>query len=251
MSYLEVGTLDTWGQYVETVPSYIKPGKVYKRLAKWQVIEDTHLVIFYGELALPIGLAGDTPVYIQRGGSAARQETYVTTFSRKSVEYYTPPGIIEPARTVMGGIDVDPASCEIAQRWIQAGVWYDKEENGLAQPWRGKIWLNPPWGKVGGKSSQKLWSEKLMEEYEAGRVKEAILLVKAALGYAWFEYLWHLYPVCFPRKRPTFLIDENTPAPSGAAKQGVALFYLGRYHERFRTIFEEMGRVIAPPGGIQ
>ena len=51
------------------------------------------------------------------------------------VEYYTPPAIIEAARQTMGGIDLDPASCEQANRTVQAANYFSAEDNGLLQPW--------------------------------------------------------------------------------------------------------------------
>ncbi len=58
-------------------------------------------------------------------------------------EWHTPPELLRAARHVMGGIDCDPASNEIAQRLVQARVWYDKGDDGLRQPWHGRVWLNP------------------------------------------------------------------------------------------------------------
>jgi hypothetical protein len=50
-------------------------------------------------------------------------------------EWYTPRQYIELAKQVMGGIDLDPASCEAAQRTLQAGKYYTIEQNGLLEPW--------------------------------------------------------------------------------------------------------------------
>jgi len=44
--------------------------------------------------------------------------------SSASDEWYTPPETIALAREVMGGIDLDPASSEMAQGWIQAETYY-------------------------------------------------------------------------------------------------------------------------------
>ncbi len=49
-----------------------------------------------------------------------------------SSEWDTPPEWIERARRVMGTIDVDPASSEIAQQTVQAETWYDRNSDGLS-----------------------------------------------------------------------------------------------------------------------
>ena len=69
-----------------------------------------------------------------------------TLTASASDEWYTPPEFIEMARQVMGGIDLDPASNETTQQWIQAETWYGIKDNGLTQHWQGRVWLNPPYG---------------------------------------------------------------------------------------------------------
>ena len=76
----------------------------------------------------------------------------MTTFqiltSSESNEYYTPARYTDAARLVMGGIDIDPASCEIAQGWIKAAICYDQTEDGFQKDWHGRLWLNPPYGQA-------------------------------------------------------------------------------------------------------
>ncbi|MEO0373395.1 MAG: hypothetical protein AAF329_01980 [Cyanobacteria bacterium P01_A01_bin.17] len=66
--------------------------------------------------------------------------------STATSEHFTPPYIADLARKVMGGIDLDPASCELANEIIQAKKFYSIEDNGFEQVWSGNIFLNPPGG---------------------------------------------------------------------------------------------------------
>lgn len=63
-----------------------------------------------------------------------------------SFEHYTPVEVIEAARTVLGKIDLDPASCKQAQKLVKAGKWYGLPADGLAANWFGNVFLNPPGG---------------------------------------------------------------------------------------------------------
>ena len=53
--------------------------------------------------------------------------------SSKTNEWYTPAKYIEAARKVMGGIDLDPATCELANKTVKATKYHTKENNGLMQ----------------------------------------------------------------------------------------------------------------------
>ena len=75
-------------------------------------------------------------------------------------DYYTPDWVAEIGRRAMGGIELDPASCEEANRVIRADHYFTREDDGLAQEWYGKVWLNPPY--LGGNKTafiKKLLSE--------------------------------------------------------------------------------------------
>jgi len=58
--------------------------------------------------------------------------------SAESDEWYTPAGVIEAAREVLGGIDLDPASSETANRTVGAPRYFTEEDDGLARDWHGR-----------------------------------------------------------------------------------------------------------------
>ena len=86
--------------------------------------------------------------------------------SKNTVSWYTPSKYIEMARQVMGNIDLDPASCDVAQSWINADVYYANKpwlnDNGLALPWKGNIWVNWPF------DDSTLWAKKMYSEIDKG-----------------------------------------------------------------------------------
>ena len=59
-------------------------------------------------------------------------------------DWYTPPPVVAAARPVMGGIDLDPASCAEANRVVRADTFWTATDSPLARDWFGRVWLNPP-----------------------------------------------------------------------------------------------------------
>jgi hypothetical protein len=67
--------------------------------------------------------------------------------SAENREFATPLWLVEKARYVLGGIDLDPASSERVNVDVQATRIYTTETNGLLQPgWYGRAFLNSPGG---------------------------------------------------------------------------------------------------------
>ncbi len=90
-------------------------------------------------------------------------ETTRNINSSESFEWYTPGEYVEAARAVLGGIDLDPASSELANETVRATEFFTEEDDGLSRQWRGRVWLNPPYGRLCPG-----FVAKLSAEYEGG-----------------------------------------------------------------------------------
>lgn len=148
--------------------------------------------------------------------------------------WYTPPWIIEKARAVLGVIDLDPASCEAAQAIVQASAFYTEHENGLIQPWYGRVWLNPPY------SAPTPWVRRAIAEYQAGAIVAALILTNSYTETGWWQDLAAVAAVLFCRGRLNFWHPAKTSTQN---RTGQTLAYLGPDRARFVEVFGTMGVV--------
>jgi phage N-6-adenine-methyltransferase len=152
-------------------------------------------------------------------------------------EWYTPSKYIELARSVLGSIELDPASSTQAQERIKAEAYYTKEENGLAKPWFGSVWLNPPYSQPDIAN----FIDKLVSEIKSERVTSAILLTHNYTDTSWFHAAESICTaICFSRGRIAFEAPDGTKA---SPTQGQAFFYFGDRIEKFISVFSEVGFV--------
>lgn len=89
-------------------------------------------------------------------------------------EWYTPPEVFDRLGL---RFDLDPASPMSGPvAWVPADGFYSPNENGLMQPWTGRVWLNPPYGPPGVAFIHR------MAEHANG-----VLLVPARTETRWFQ----------------------------------------------------------------
>jgi hypothetical protein len=125
----------------------------------------------------------------------------------KSDTYLTPPEWIEK----LGPFDLDPC-CPHDMPWKTARYMYSLPwVDGLVEPWEGRVWLNPPFGREAVK-----WLRKLAQH------SDGIALVPARTETKMFyECVWNAADgVCFVEGRPHF-----------HAAEGTAVFHNGQYIE--------------------
>lgn len=153
-------------------------------------------------------------------------------------DWRTPRRFLDAARPVLGGrIDLDPASSSEANKTVKAARFYTDEDDGLTKPWKGRVWLNPPYG-----GQARLFIERLVREYEVGNVTAGCALLNShPTETAWFQQLFR-YSVCFIRGR----IDFGGPSRevSSSSTHGSAIAYLGPDVPAFAAAFAEFGAVV-------
>lgn len=154
-------------------------------------------------------------------------------------EWYTPAEWIALARNVMGSIDCDPASSEIANETVKAARFYTAEDDGRDKPWGARVWMNPPY-------AQPLiadFCEQMASRVESGEVVEAIVLVNNGTETAWFQRLLsQASAVCFPKSRIRFFSPDGM---QGAPLQGQAVVYFGPHPEAFIAAAKTHGACLA------
>lgn len=150
-------------------------------------------------------------------------------------EYFTPQPIIEAARQCMGGIDLDPATSVEANKRVLAVSYFTKRIDGLTQPWRGRVWLNHPFGRI----SNPLWIDKLEREYE-GRIEQACCITFACTSEKWFQPLLKR-PQVFLVPRTNYLLPDGSTL-KGVTKGSVVTYY-GHHVTEFAKAFAGLGVV--------
>lgn len=151
-------------------------------------------------------------------------------------EWYTPKEYLDAVKSVMGCIDVDPASSQIANTIVQAATYYTVADDGRNKDWTGNVFMNPPYAHP----LIDEFTNKLISEIQSGNTKQAIVLVNNATETKWFQSLANkAAAVCFPQSRLKFWSPEKVSVPL----QGQAFLYFGNDIKAFRSEFGKYGFV--------
>jgi DNA N-6-adenine-methyltransferase (Dam) len=130
-----------------------------------------------------------------------------------SSEWFTPPDIFDALGLEF---DLDPCSPG-AGHWVPARKIYTVEDDGLAQPWRGLVFMNPPFG---GRNGHVPWLRKFLEH------GNGIAVVRAYTSSAWFnEYAVRAELMLFPRGKTKFIRPDGSIGR--APGHGIVLLGMG------------------------
>lgn len=187
-------------------------------------------------------------------------------------EWYTPPYITNAVAELLGGIELDPASNELANKFVGAQRYFTKEQNSLELDWKAEtLWLNHPFSK-GEKACKKYksearkdeyccgkdackkrgyhidhdvpgnkdWIEKLIGEFEKGHFKRGCNITFANTSEGWFKPLYDFHQI-FLYDRVNF-IDVNGNVIRGAPK-GCVITCFGLESVQIEKVFKKYGKV--------
>lgn len=112
-------------------------------------------------------------------------------------EWITPPHIVK----LLGPFDLDPCFCA-GQFYRTARRTISLPRNGLEATWRGRVWLNPPYGRVTG-----AWLRKLVHHGNG----IALVFARTEVQSWFFPYVWEAADAAlFLRGRLSFLRPDGT-----------------------------------------
>lgn len=144
-------------------------------------------------------------------------------------DWLTPPEIL----AALGRFDLDPCS-PLPRPWDTAVRHYTVADNGLAQPWEGRVWLNPPYGTQTGQ-----WMQRLANHGNG----IALIFARTETG-IFFPWVWeHADAILFLKGRLTFYTKAGERAPHNGGAPSVLIAYGQNNAETLRTCGLE-GRLV-------
>ncbi len=131
----------------------------------------------------------------------------------ESDEWFTPRSIFAALGV---RFDLDPCSPGLGH-WVPADRIYTEADDGLEQPWAGRVFMNPPFG---GRNGHVPWLEKFIAH------GDGVGIVRAYTSSAWWhDYIPRVDALLFPRGKTKFIRPDGSIGK--APGHGIALVAMG------------------------
>ena len=186
---------------------------------------------------------------------------------REDLELITNVDLTAAAHELLGGIQLDVASSEIANQFVEAEQFFTPKDDGLNdQEWYGRTYLFPPsgayfWNKKEDRwkmtrassptlvSSHAVWFRKLLRSWLHGEVEQGLYMTNCPDMIRYEQRIFD-FPICILRTAPT--MRKNSSQGLGTQKTCTTfLVYLppqgepSEAIEKFIGIYAEKGRILA------
>ncbi|MEQ9131149.1 MAG: DNA N-6-adenine-methyltransferase [Salinisphaeraceae bacterium] len=126
-------------------------------------------------------------------------------------EWLTPPYVLD----ALGPFDLDPCA-PVRRPWDMAAEHYTILDDGLSRPWRGRVWLNPPYG-----DKTDAWLSRLADHGDG----IALIFARTETD-AFFEQVWaRADALLFLRGRLTFHHADGRRANANGGAPSVLIAY--------------------------
>jgi hypothetical protein len=154
-------------------------------------------------------------------------------------ENYTPEYFLAPCKEFLGIIDLDPFSCFVANKTVEAMRFWTREDDALAQDWSDYFskWVNPPY-------SAGLIGKAIAKTLEYCHIGETLLLVNTSSSAKWFQACMEK---CSAYLHPSKRINFDSPfRTSKGNRYDQTLFYFGDRPLQFAEALSSLGNAVQP-----
>jgi hypothetical protein len=185
----------------------------------------------------------------------------------EGIELITNADLVMSANELLGGIDLDPASSDFANKYVEAKNYYTPSDDGLnEQPWFDSVYLFPPSGtyfwdlknqkwkltRTSAKSlrsSHAVWFAKLYKSWLLNEIEQGLFFTNCPDIIRYDQKIFD-FPVCILRVCPSLLRRKDDGVIMHKTATSV-LVYLqpkdrpGEATQKFIDIYSSKGRVLA------
>lgn len=185
----------------------------YKQIAAAEVIGNVDTCLHRGQASMLAPLSPEdqralapviAPLTVREAREIISQHKMGVHYSSETDDWSTPQNLFDVLNQEFK-FDLDVCA---SGRNAKCETFYDRESDGLVQPWIGTCWMNPPYG---GEISQ--WVEKAWKSSQDGATVVCLLPARVDTGW-WWDYC-RFGEIRFLRGRLRFgNADSGAPFPS-------------------------------------